>query len=217
MLSRPVRSALNKTLTEALLALEKAPSSAEDLESMMRAAHSIKGAARMVGVDAAVRVAHVMEDVFVAAQKGELDLLEWHIDTLLKGVDMLGQIGAQDDAVLISWQHDNANEVAALESQLQRLLDPDAEPPAAPAVEQLAPVETDAERSALITAESDSATSERSASPAADKPSAKKSSDSSLRVTASVLNRLMGYAGEAQVEAGNLRPADRHGERSEGG
>ncbi|OOZ41145.1 hypothetical protein BOW53_05180 [Solemya pervernicosa gill symbiont] len=196
----------NKTLTEALLALEKAPSSAEDLESMMRAAHSIKGAARMVGVDAAVRVAHVMEDVFVAAQKGELDLLEWHIDTLLKGVDMLGQIGAQDDAVLISWQHDNANEVAALESQLQRLLDPDAEPPAAPAVEQLAPVETDAERSALITAESDSATSERSASPAADKPSAKKSSDSSLRVTASVLNRLMGYAGEAQVEAGNLRP-----------
>ena len=36
----------------------------------MRAAHSLKGAARIVGLDAAVRVAHAMEDCLVAAQKG---------------------------------------------------------------------------------------------------------------------------------------------------
>ena len=35
----------------------------------MRAAHSIKGAARVVGVDPAVSVAHVMEDCFVAARR----------------------------------------------------------------------------------------------------------------------------------------------------
>ena len=36
----------------------------------MRAAHSLKGAARIVGLDAGVGVAHAMEDCFVAAQTG---------------------------------------------------------------------------------------------------------------------------------------------------
>ena len=60
-------------LTEGLLALEgesDAPSPSA-LESLMRAAHSLKGAARIVGLDAAVRVAHALEDNFVAAQRGE--------------------------------------------------------------------------------------------------------------------------------------------------
>ena len=35
----------------------------------MRAAHSLKGAARIVGLDAAVRVAHAMEDCFVARSR----------------------------------------------------------------------------------------------------------------------------------------------------
>ena len=37
----------------------------------MRAAHSIKGAARIVGIDAAVSVAHHMEDALVRIQKGQ--------------------------------------------------------------------------------------------------------------------------------------------------
>ena len=59
-------------LSEGLLALEggDAPSPAA-LEPLMRAAHSLKGAARIVGLDAAVRVAHALEDNFVAAQHGE--------------------------------------------------------------------------------------------------------------------------------------------------
>ena len=39
----------------------------------MRAAHSLKGAARIVGLDVGVRVAHAMEDCFVAAQRGAAD------------------------------------------------------------------------------------------------------------------------------------------------
>ena len=60
----------------------------------MRAAHSIKGAARVVGVDPAVRVAHVMEDCFVAAQKGAIELSPGDVDVLLRGVDLLGKISA---------------------------------------------------------------------------------------------------------------------------
>ena len=52
-------------LNENILVLENNPNSPAELESLMRAAHSLKGAARIVGLDAAVRVAHVMEDCFV--------------------------------------------------------------------------------------------------------------------------------------------------------
>ena len=56
--------------TENLLALEQNPTDASRLGALMRAAHSLKGAARMVDLDAAVVVAHELEDVFVAAQEG---------------------------------------------------------------------------------------------------------------------------------------------------
>lgn len=67
----------------------------------MRAAHSLKGAARIVGLDHGVQVAHAMEDLLVAAQEGLLRLLPEHIDALLQGSDLLLRIGqAQQDADL---------------------------------------------------------------------------------------------------------------------
>jgi chemotaxis protein histidine kinase CheA len=62
---------------------------------MMRAAHSIKGAARIVRVDLAVDLAHVMEDCFVAAQRGELQFRPADVDVLLKSVDLLGLIAQE--------------------------------------------------------------------------------------------------------------------------
>ena len=41
-------------------------------EMLMRAAHSFKGAARIVNLQSAVRVAHAMEDCFALAQQGKL-------------------------------------------------------------------------------------------------------------------------------------------------
>jgi chemotaxis protein histidine kinase CheA len=79
-------------LSAALLALERAPRDTSRLDEMMRAAHSIKGAARVVDVDPAARVAHVMEDCFVEAQKGTLSFSPGDIDVLLRGVDLLGKI-----------------------------------------------------------------------------------------------------------------------------
>jgi anti-anti-sigma factor len=79
-------------LSEGLLALEKEPAQPKRLEALMRAAHSIKGAAKIVGVDAAVRVAHVMEDCFVAAQNGRIHLGSDSVDVFLRGVDALSRI-----------------------------------------------------------------------------------------------------------------------------
>ena len=66
--------AQTQVLSAGLLALERDPTQADHLESCMRAAHSLKGAARIVGVDAGVSVAHVMEDCLVSAQEGRLYL-----------------------------------------------------------------------------------------------------------------------------------------------
>ena len=84
-----------ESLTSALLALEQNPTAtATTLDGMMRAAHSIKGAATLVRVTHAAEVAHVMEDCFVAAQKGKLTLKPENIDVLLRGVDLLVKITA---------------------------------------------------------------------------------------------------------------------------
>jgi chemotaxis protein histidine kinase CheA len=79
-------------LGEGLLALEKDADQPRRLEAMMRAAHSIKGAARIVGMAAVVRVAHALEDCFVAAQKGAVRLDATGVDVLLRGVDLLPRI-----------------------------------------------------------------------------------------------------------------------------
>ena len=78
-------------LTTGLLELERAPGSPQHLETLMRAAHSLKGAARIVGLDAAVRVAHALEDNFVAAQRGEFAIRSPDVDVMLKAVDLLAE------------------------------------------------------------------------------------------------------------------------------
>ena len=55
-------------LTHGLLELERAPATPQTYATLMRAAHSLKGAARIVDLQGAVRVAHALEDCFVAAQ-----------------------------------------------------------------------------------------------------------------------------------------------------
>src|SRR5437764_2150913 len=74
-------------LSEGLLAMEKGRAGKQEIESMMRAAHSIKGAARIVGNERAVRVAHVMEDCFTAAKEDRVALSSDAVDVLLQGVD----------------------------------------------------------------------------------------------------------------------------------
>nr|WP_064494993.1 hybrid sensor histidine kinase/response regulator [Pseudomonas chengduensis] len=93
--------AQKQVLDTGLLILERDPTNASQLEACMRAAHSLKGAARIVGLDHGVQVAHAMEDLLVAAQEGLLRLLPDHIDALLQGSDLLLRIGqAQQDAEL---------------------------------------------------------------------------------------------------------------------
>src|ERR1700751_1806878 len=78
--------AQSQLLTAGLLAVERRQDVAEQLEAGMRAAHSLKGAARVVGVGAGVRIASAMEDCFVAAQQGRIVLVQEDIDRLLGAI-----------------------------------------------------------------------------------------------------------------------------------
>lgn len=100
-------------LNQGLLTLEKGVAGPGDIEAMMRAAHSIKGAARIVGLALAVRVAHVMEDCFTAAKEGSISLTSDDVDVLLQGVDALQRV--------CSPQADGPLAEASLESLVARL------------------------------------------------------------------------------------------------
>lgn len=86
-----------RVLNDGLLALDRAPRDPAALEACMRAAHSLKGAARIVGVQVGVELAHEMEECFVAAQEGRALLDAAWIDELLRGVDIIARIGNDED------------------------------------------------------------------------------------------------------------------------
>lgn len=59
-----------QALNTGLLALEADPADLSPVTAIMRAAHSIKGAGRVVGMEPVVALAHAMEDALVRVQKG---------------------------------------------------------------------------------------------------------------------------------------------------
>lgn len=103
-------------LTDGLLAMERLKDDASAVESMMRAAHSIKGAASIVGLEVVVQLAHGMEDAFIAAQNGKLALTANRVDVLLAGVDLILQLSRLQDAEVDGW-------LAANGEQIKRTMD----------------------------------------------------------------------------------------------
>ncbi len=81
-----------QTLSDGLLKLDKNPNDMSDIPALMRAAHSLKGGARIVQSDVIVEFAHAMEDFFVAVSKNELAITSTHIDRLLAGVDIIADM-----------------------------------------------------------------------------------------------------------------------------
>ena len=78
--------AQTQILDQALIGLSQHPTDKSMLESSMRAAHSLKGAARLVGVEPAVGVAHEMEELLVEAMRGQSQLNTEQIQLLMINV-----------------------------------------------------------------------------------------------------------------------------------
>ena len=95
----------------------------------------------MVGVYAAVSVAHIMEDCFVGAQEGALILLPGDVDILLRGgVDLLGKISeaTRDPKADLAKEFDET--VKALVVELGAMLLPRSKTSGGPAEAAVTPV-----------------------------------------------------------------------------
>lgn len=189
--------AQTQVLSAGLLALERDPTQADHLESCMRAAHSLKGAARIVGVDAGVSVAHVMEDCLVSAQEGRLYLRPEHIDALLQGTDLLMRIATPHSAP-------GTADIEAYVALMGLLLDPMAA--AVPNRVAAAPA------MAELQLEAPAAATEEPAAPVEPPVSPKKARRTTengervLRVTAERLNSLLDLSSKSLVETLRLKP-----------
>jgi chemotaxis protein histidine kinase CheA len=122
-------------LSEGLLALEKGRAGKKEIESMMRAAHSIKGAARIVGNDPAVRIAHALEDCFTAAKEERIALRSEIVDILLQGVDALQRTCAADAEPEM-----NEEEIGPLLQRIMSVRDGKMMPPPASSEPSLTPM-----------------------------------------------------------------------------
>lgn len=73
-------------LDDGLLRLEKAPRDTALVEEMFREAHSLKGAARMLGIAGLEALAHGFEEILGAAKRGEAALDAGSIERLVRGL-----------------------------------------------------------------------------------------------------------------------------------
>lgn len=210
-------------LNDGLLSLEKNPRSTDEIDALMRAAHSLKGAARMVGLDSTVDLTHAMEDLFVAVQEGKIELAEGHIDVLFSGVDILADMLQVEEEQMVAWLEERRGRIEeqilciralasgppqdSSDADDQQQVETDGGFPVAdrggeefPTAQRVSPEEEAADARGPLTGE---LPQEEASQPV---PSGAESQDRVVRITSENLNRLMALAGEALVEARRLQP-----------
>jgi two-component system, chemotaxis family, sensor histidine kinase and response regulator WspE len=185
----------SQALTAGLLALERDPKAADQLERCMRAAHSLKGAARIVGLSAGVSITHAMEDCFVAAQQGRIALQQGHIDELLRGVDLLQQMARTAENDMDRWETQKLAEVSAFLDALS--LVEVSQPP----TREVGPAQARPARAHEARAQEANPQDEGLPVTLRGEESGDAAQGRVLRVTAENLNRLLGLAGESLVES----------------
>jgi len=156
------------------------------LEAMMRAAHSIKGAARMIGIEGVVKLSHVMEDVFVAAQNKEIKLIKESIDQIFTCNDLLQQIDSLNSDELSNWTQNNTDNLNQFIQLLNEIHDG----------QTIIPVKLDVDSINVQNNEINTPPSgTETNSPI----------DNMVRVSTSRINKLVGLAGELTVSSNWIR------------
>jgi len=176
-----------RTLEAGLVGLEQEQTS-QKIEPLMRAAHSVKGAARIVGLDRLVGLAHAMEDLLSAAQHGKMTLSSQSIDLLLAGNDVFRAIAGAQLSAIPAVIAGRSAEIEVLADQLRG-----ATRSAPDGIRDKSDTRdtSDREVTAVPSAVVDSS------APASDQAGG----ESLVRVLAENLNRLMGLTGEALIQA----------------
>lgn len=183
-------------LSHALLELERGDTQA--FQTLMRAAHSLKGAARIVNHQLAVRVAHALEDCFILSHQNHRKFGQAEFDLLFRGIDLLGQLGKGAEEGLARREHElEVNALLQSFSSLREgLLPPGDETKS----------DGSAGNAALVVSEPPEPLSQIWDVPQPVTSSKAPSAERVVRLAAENLNRLLGLAGESLVESRWLRP-----------
>ncbi len=207
-LFRQETEAQTAILNENLLALEQDPGNTQRLAAMMRAAHSLKGAARIVNLNPAVKVAHALEDCFVAAQKNEIIIQPEAVDGLLRGVDMLTTIAGIPETESAAWQAAHQTAIDELVGRLAAIrsgqIAPGAKTAASDGNSNLVqqPKFTAAKPQVETSVTTETATHIARQAPA----SGTEDKERAVRVSADNLNRMLGMMGEYMVQTRWFEP-----------
>ena len=184
-----------RSLNDGLLELENAPGNPDVIEQLMRAAHSIKGAARMVGIDTAVSIAHTMEDIFVGAQNATVEISHEDINVLLISVDMILGIAQATGKDYQLWMIEHTSKTDEIYAALTSIVKGEKYDSLSFKVNDI----FDGDES-ISTTTPDTSTS------VSDINNTDELADNNVRVSTQSLNRLQGLSGEALVETRWLTP-----------
>ena len=106
-------------LADGLIALEQNASDPKMVEPLMRAAHSVKGAARIINLNGAIGLAHSMEECLVRIQKGSETPTASRIDELLRGSDILRSLADhKSEEEARAWLEKEAGPISTLAEAL---------------------------------------------------------------------------------------------------
>jgi two-component system sensor histidine kinase and response regulator WspE len=217
----------NTRMLEAGLVTAERDQTPERIEPLMRAAHSIKGAARIVGLNTAVTLAHAMEDVLSAAQNGKRPLTSTAVDRLLKGNDFFAALSRLDIQELPAALEKGTQEISVMAGELRNFLSSPQEIAPSQAVAAAAeeksagglpPKEQEAKAAAPRPGEPESQKPPEAAvlenacpAPQTTPPAVRsrrmqdQTEGGLVRVRAENMNRLMALAGECLVQAQSVK------------
>lgn len=198
-------------LETGLLHMEVEPQDRAMLEEIFRSAHSLKGAAGMLGLDRLEMLAHRFEDELGAVRKGHIAMSAALADRLYGGLDAMRRLALE------AGEGQEAN--VDVESVLERLRGPAAAPPEPAQEEQVrttvpesVPIASPAEGSALETPEPEPELPARSEPPGRPERVGEASALNvtaafkidTIRVEPQKLDALMALAGEMSVTTARI-------------
>ena len=174
-------------LNQSLLVLEGSPDAQEAIDQLMRALHSVKGAASIVVLPPLVAVAHRLEDVYAGVKAGEFGLTLEAIALGFRCIDLFQDISRLPSDQIREWLSARGPELELLVKAID-----DLDPSQAEGPWPIDASSSTSEGNGLILAD------EAVFMPAA--------AERVVRVEAENLNRIMALSGELLVEAKWLQP-----------
>ncbi|RMG87443.1 MAG: hypothetical protein D6712_05630, partial [Chloroflexi bacterium] len=186
--------ALNNGLLQVEMLSEEDESARKNvLREMNRVAHSMKGAARAVGINLIETIAHYMEEIFGAAQDSKLMIEPDVADVLYDGIDLIQQV--------VAGEENDSETVAAVLANMERIIATIGGE--APTITPPTPSGSDA--SEVIEAPAVESASESQSPTVIVRPV-----EETIRVTVSKLDRLMAEASELLVSRMHSEDHARH-------